>query len=180
MYAHAATAYLEAATAVLAGKGLLYVSDGGEPAEARAIIDFDLSKLPALPTSHPGYEKRMEIRTRYESQNEANEFRRREIRFKAWTELYAMVKTATTDAAPMFSRQLLASESTGTSSGLTPVRLARPRSAIRSRGAHGAGARSLRQLFCAAWSRMTGRASELSKTARLRPEPMGKDLGARE
>ena len=42
----------------------------------------------------------------------------------------------------------LASESTGTSSGLTPVRLARPRSAIRSRGAHGAGARSLRQLFC--------------------------------
>ena len=74
----------------------------------------------------------------------------------------------------------LASESTGTSSGLTPVRLARPRSAIRSRGAHGAGARSLRQLFCAAWSRMTGRASELSKTARLRPEPTGKDLGARE
>ena len=55
----------------------------------------------------------------------------------------------------------LASESTGTSSGLTPVRLARPRSAIRSRGAHGSGARSLRQLFCAAWSRMTGKASEL-------------------
>ena len=31
-----------------------------------------------------------------------------------------------------------------------------------------------------AWSRMTDKASELSKTARLRPEPMGKDLGARE
>ena len=64
MFAHAATAYLENATAILAGKGLRYVADGGEPAEARAIIDFDLSKLPALPTSHPGYEKRMEIRTR--------------------------------------------------------------------------------------------------------------------
>ena len=74
----------------------------------------------------------------------------------------------------------LASESTGASSGLTPVRLARPRSAIRSRGAHGSGARSLRQLFCAAWSRMTGKASELLKTVRLRPEAIGKDLGARE
>ena len=107
MFAHAANAYLENANASLAHKGLLYVADGGEPAEARAIVDFDLSKLPALPTTHPGYEKRLEIRTRYESQNEANELRRREIRFKAWTALYALVKTATTDAAPMFSRQLL-------------------------------------------------------------------------
>ena len=31
-----------------------------------------------------------------------------------------------------------------------------------------------------AWSRMTDKASELSKTARLRPEPTHKDLGARE
>ena len=30
------------------------------------------------------------------------------------------------------------------------------------------------------WSRMTDKASELSKTARPRPEPTGKDLGARE
>ena len=31
-----------------------------------------------------------------------------------------------------------------------------------------------------AWSQMTDKASELSKTARPRPEPTGKDLGARE
>jgi len=42
-----------------------------------------------------------------------------------------------------------ASESTGASSGSIPVRSARRRSVIRSRGVPGVGARSLRQLFCA-------------------------------
>ena len=34
--------------------------------------------------------------------------------------------------------------------------------------------------LCAARSRMTDKASDLFKTTRLRPEPIGKDLGARE
>ena len=107
LFAHAATAHLEKAAAALAAMGLNYVADGGEPAEARAIVDFDLRKLPALPPTHPGFEKRLEIRTRYETQNETNELKRREIRFKAWTTIYALIKTSTVDAAPMFSRQLL-------------------------------------------------------------------------
>ena len=58
-----------------------------------------------LPTD-PGYQRRIEVRNRYLTQNAANELKRCDLRYTAWTEIYAAIVTATADAAPMFSRQL--------------------------------------------------------------------------
>ena len=47
VHAHAATQYKEAMDARLAGRGLLAVANGGYPNAVRAIVDIDLTRLPA-------------------------------------------------------------------------------------------------------------------------------------
>ena len=48
VHAHAATQYVEQAEARWAARGLLVVANGGRPAASKAIVDVDLSLLPAL------------------------------------------------------------------------------------------------------------------------------------
>ena len=56
-HAHSATQYKEAAEARLAEKGLLAVAQGEEHSSVKAIVDVDLSLLPALPATDRDYHR---------------------------------------------------------------------------------------------------------------------------
>ena len=105
--AHAATIFQEKAENILTSLGLLTVVRGGEPTAVRSIIDTDLSELPELPPGDPGYERRVELRIRYITQNKANAEKRLEITMKAWTKAYTLFKACTEKTAPVLSRELL-------------------------------------------------------------------------
>ena len=104
--AHQGTAWWEAAEARLAAKRLLVVAQGGTPPEVDSILDVDLSSVPELPPEHRDYHRRMETRTKIQTQNEANRIRRWHLTMQAWTELYTLVKTATEVTAPTLSREM--------------------------------------------------------------------------
>ena len=103
-HAHAATQYKEAAEARLAEKGLLAVAQGEEHSSVKAIVDVDLSSLPALPTTHRDHHRREEARTKIEAQNKANDEKRFTLTMQAWTEVYALYKASTEKTAPLLSR----------------------------------------------------------------------------
>ena len=104
--AHAATLYIEQAEAYLISRGLLIVARGEIPQSVKQIVDVDLSQLPALPQSHPGYDRRLETRIKIKAQNAANKMKRRHLLLTDWTEVYTLLKVSTETTAAVFSREL--------------------------------------------------------------------------
>ena len=107
--AHEAALYKEQVDARLAASKLLAVANGFDPPSVKFIVDVDLSMLPALPSTHKEYERRLEKRTQIIAQNQSNEEKRSTLRFEAWTEVYSLFKTSTELTNPILSRSLLQS-----------------------------------------------------------------------
>ena len=85
---------------------LLAVAQGQPPARTQRIVDIDLTSLPMLPVGNPGYDRRLEIRTRYLAQNEANVRTRFDMTMADWTTIYSALKVSTETTAPMLSREM--------------------------------------------------------------------------
>ena len=87
LFAHTASAYLDRASAYLTGRGLRHVANGDDPSSVRHIVDHPMEDLPMLSPTDPGYQRRIEVRNRYLTQNAANELKRCDLRYTAWTEI---------------------------------------------------------------------------------------------
>ena len=107
LHAHAATQFVEAVEARWAARGLLVVANGGKPAAAKAIVDVDLTQMPALPPDTRDYHRREEARIKVMAQNASNAQKRIQIELDAWTELYTDLKVSTELTAPVLSRELI-------------------------------------------------------------------------
>ena len=89
--AHVATTFRNAAEARLASRGLLAVAQGGMPPAAAQIINVDLAELPELPVDHRDHNRRKETRIRTITANKANDVKRKQLVYDAWTEIYGLV-----------------------------------------------------------------------------------------
>jgi hypothetical protein len=104
--AHVATAYRNAAEARLASRGLLAVAQGGMPPAAAQIIDVDLTELPELPADHRDHNRRKESRIRIIATNRANDVKRKQLVYDAWTDIYGLVYKSVEVTAPVLAQEL--------------------------------------------------------------------------
>ena len=104
LLAHEGTLWIEQAEARLGT--LLAVAQGHPPARNARLVDIDLTALPLLPIGDAGYARRLELRIRYQSQNDANVRARFDNTMEDWTTIYTGLKVCTETTAPMLSREL--------------------------------------------------------------------------
>ena len=88
----------------LAGRGLLQVANGGEPADAAALRDLPI--LPLLDESHRDAERRKEERVRAMTANEEKAIKRFQITMRDWTTLYTVVTKSMEKNASLAAREL--------------------------------------------------------------------------
>ena len=105
--AHSAAQYKEQIDARLADLGLLAVAQGHDPASVKSIIDYDISVLPVLASTHRDFVRTQETRMKWLVFNASNEEKRQALRFESWTKVYTLFKVSTETSAPVLSRELL-------------------------------------------------------------------------
>ena len=98
---------MEQVDARLADANLLAVAHGHDPAACKAILDVDLSAIPAPDPTHRDYLRIMERRIVVDTQNRANAQKRFTLKMEAWTKVYTLLKISTEKTAPVLSRELL-------------------------------------------------------------------------
>ena len=103
---HLSSQWLEIATSRLGGEQLLEVADGNPPPKNHTIRDFDLSMLPVLPPTDPHHDKRMEVRMRYQRENEANAAKRKYLRLSELTRLFNSLAACCEKSHPALFRDL--------------------------------------------------------------------------
>ena len=103
---HLSSQWLEIATSRLGGEQLLEVADGNPPPKNHTIRDFDLSMLPVLPPSDPHHDKRMEVRMRYQRENEANAAKRKYLWLSELTRLFNSLAACCEKSHPALFRDL--------------------------------------------------------------------------
>ena len=86
--------------------GLTQVANNLTPAPVSAIVDVSLDDAPLLPLSDPGYERRLQFRTRTEAQNKANMIQRYNIWMDLRTGLFASIYNSAEDTDPIFAQTL--------------------------------------------------------------------------
>ena len=116
--AHVATTFRNAAEARLASRGLLAVAQGGMPPAAAQIINVDLTELPELPVDHRDHNRRKETRIRTITANKANDVKRKQLIFDAWTEIYGLVYKSVEVSAPVLAQELKDHCDLATTSGM--------------------------------------------------------------
>jgi len=79
--------YLKAVEMRLAAQGLLGVCQGDYHPDAQELKLWDLSKLPTVPPDHPQYLRFLEIRMKYERDNDKIETQAKNITLRAWTNI---------------------------------------------------------------------------------------------
>ena len=104
LLAHGGTLWIEQAEARMGT--LLAVAQGHSPARNQRIVDFDLTALPMLPIGDAGYQRRLETRIRYQTQNDSNVRSRFDNTMDDWATIYVGLKVCTETTAPMLSREL--------------------------------------------------------------------------
>jgi hypothetical protein len=116
--AHVATTFRNAAEARLASRGLLAVAQGGMPPAAAQIINVDLTELPELPVDHRDHNRRKETRIRTITANKANDVKRKQLIYDAWTEIYGLVYKSVEVSAPVLAQELKDHCDLATTSGM--------------------------------------------------------------
>ena len=116
--AHVATTFRNAAEARLASRGLLAVAQGGMPPAAAQIINVDLTELPELPVDQRDHNRRKETRIRTITANKANDVKRKQLIYDAWTEIYGLVYKSVEVSAPVLAQELKDHCDLATTSGM--------------------------------------------------------------
>ena len=96
---------MESAENKLAGP-LMNVALGIVPEVCLGIQDHDMSRIPMLPSTHSGYERRVELRNNYLRENGQFAAKRQQIILHYWTELYKALADATEVSAPFLHSKL--------------------------------------------------------------------------
>ena len=101
---HQATQWIESAEALLRGKGLWEVAQGGLPSAARNIVDTPISTLP--PPGGVISRKDDQDRLNILAQNERNRLKREELMLTSWNQLYVAILFAAEKHCPLFHESL--------------------------------------------------------------------------
>ena len=94
----------------LAAQGLLGVCQGDYHPDVQELKLWDLSKLPTVPPDHPQYLRFLEIRMKYERDNDKIETQAKNITLRAWTNITNQIMSSCEESHPALFNDIWALE----------------------------------------------------------------------
>ena len=92
--------FIKAVEMRFAAQGLLTVCQGDFHPDVQELKLWDLSKLPVVPSDHSQYLRLLELRMRYERENDKIQTQARNITLRAWTNITNQIMSSCEESHP--------------------------------------------------------------------------------